>query len=340
MGLILERRVRLRLVVPLDVHAATGGNAYDLALARAMEADGDHVEVLRVDASELVPTLAAPWSGHTLVDGLLACPHPEAIVEARPAVLVHMPLGLDDDLPASTAGALQARERRALRAAAQVVATSRWSADLLRARHGIEDVAVVAPGVDPAPVSEGSDPPLIVHLAAVVPNKNQVGVVRALAQLRDLPWRARLAGSLDRDPVYAAAVRHAVDAGDLSARVDLPGVLDRDAAWVGADLALLPSRAEAYGMAVTEALARGVPAIVGDGGAAEALGYVGDAQRPGIVVPAGDDGALTAALRHWLSDPALQAALRARALTRRASLADWPTTARSMRAALTRAPSG
>ena len=52
-----------------------------------------------------------------------------------------------------------------------------------------------------------------------------------------------------------------------------------------------PSRAETYGMVVTEALARGLPVLAADvGGVSEALGVDAGRRRPGLLVPAGDVG--------------------------------------------------
>jgi glycosyltransferase involved in cell wall biosynthesis len=120
----------------------------------------------------------------------------------------------------------------------------------------------------------------------------------------------------------------------------MPGVLSRSAAWAGADLALLPSLVEAYGLTITEALARGIPAVVSDGGPAEALGRVDGGRQPGVVVPAGDPVALRRALRRWLTDDAYRAELRALALSRRSALDGWATTARRIRLALTAARIG
>jgi glycosyltransferase involved in cell wall biosynthesis len=129
-------------------------------------------------------------------------------------------------------------------------------------------------------------------------------------------------------------VRQAVAAAGLTARIEIPGTLPRDVAWAGADLALLPSTVEGYGMVVTEALARGIPAIVSDGGPAEALGFATDGSRPGVVISAGDPDALTRELRRWLSDERTRKALRSSALSRRAHLQGWETTARLLREAL------
>ncbi|MGH3365911.1 MAG: glycosyltransferase, partial [Nocardioidaceae bacterium] len=207
--------MRLRLVVPADVEKPTGGNIYDLALANALRADGDEVEMVRCRAHELRVVLHRAWAGHTLVDGLLACPQPQAVVGSRAAVLVHMPWGLQTGLSRDRTARVDRLERRALHAAARVVTTSDWTARYVERRHQLARVAVAPPGVDPAPVSAGSDPPLLVHLASLLPHKDQLGVVAALARLTDLPWRARLAGPTDRDPTYTAAVRAAIAAAGL-----------------------------------------------------------------------------------------------------------------------------
>jgi glycosyltransferase involved in cell wall biosynthesis len=106
-----------------------------------------------------------------------------------------------------------------------------------------------------------------------------------------------------------------------------------DAAEDAADLMLLPSHAETWGMAVTEGLARGVPAVVAAGtGAEEALGRAPDGTVPGAVVPPGDPQALAAALRHLLGPGRERAVAAARA--RRTTLGGWPDTARDVLAAV------
>lgn len=328
--------MRLRLVVPPDVDEPTGGNVYDLRLAAALRAAGDEIRTVRCDPSGLPGLLGRDWDGPTLVDGLLACRHPDAVATWRPAVLVHMPLAWETGLHHDHVEHLDRLERGALRAASVVITTSRWSARYVEGHHALSAVVVAPPGVDPAPVGSGSAPPLFVHLAALVPHKDQLGVVAALARVRDLPWRARLAGSVDRDTAYAAAVRDAVRDAGLSDRVHLPGTMRREDAWAGADLALLPSRVESFGMVVTEALARGVPAVVSDGGPAEALGTTANGERPGVVVPAADTAALAAALRRWLTDAAHRQTLKAAALSRRATLEGWDVTAHRVRTVLAR----
>jgi glycosyltransferase involved in cell wall biosynthesis len=91
-------------------------------------------------------------------------------------------------------------------------------------------------------------------------------------------------------------------------------------------LLVLPSRAEAYGMVVTEALARGLPVVAAEvGGLPEALGHGADGIRPGLLVPPEDPAALGAALRAWLVDAGLRKRLRRAARERRESLSRWST---------------
>ena len=114
-------------------------------------------------------------------------------------------------------------------------------------------------------------------------------------------------------------------------RVHFPGPrtgVELAQSYGAADLLVLPSRTETYGMVVTEALARGLPVVAADvGGVPEALGHGAGGTRPGLLVPPGDPAALAAALRAWLVDAGLRARLRRAARERRASLPAWSTTA-------------
>ena len=128
--------------------------------------------------------------------------------------------------------------------------------------------------------------------------------------MADLSWRCTCVGSLDRDPVFAAAVQRRANG-----RVEFTGPRtgsELERTYAAADLLVLPSHAETYGMVVTEALARGVPVIATDvGGVSEALG------DGGLLVPPGDPAALGAALRRWLGDADLRGRLRHAARERR-----------------------
>ena len=141
---------------------------------------------------------------------------------------------------------------------------------------------------------------------------------------RTCPGSCVCVGSLDRDPAFAEGLRRRSLDDGLGDRVYFPGPrtgADLDRSYAAADVLVLASRAETYGMVVTEALARGLPVVAAEvGGLPEALGHGADGMRPGLLVPPGDPAALGAALRAWLGDAGLRRRLRRAARERRASL--------------------
>jgi glycosyltransferase involved in cell wall biosynthesis len=186
------------------------------------------------------------------------------------------------------------------------------------------------PGVDPAALAPGTTAgDALLCVAAVIPGKGHDVLLDALATVADLSWRCTCVGSLDRDPAFAARLRRPGRVEFTGPRTG-PGL---DRAYAAADLLVLASHGESYGMVVTEALARGVPVIATDvGGVSEALGH------GGLLVPPGDPAALGTALRAWLTDAALRERLRQAARERRATLRPWAGTAADVAGALRSAP--
>lgn len=353
---------RIRLLVPGNIHHHSGGNIYNARLVQGLKVLGVDVEVLPVEGSwpyasaharrRLGSVLGAWETGRdaeqpgtvTLVDGLIAMGAPDELEFAAKAgrktwVLVHMPAPEHHE-----------REARSLRAATGVVCTSTWARKVLEERHGLHGLKVALPGTDPAPLAEGSAPPHMVIVAALLPNKDQLLTVSALALLQDLEWTASFVGSDQADGDYALKVKAAVEMHGMDGRIQFTGELAGEALeieWRGADLSLLVSRAEAFGMVVTESLARGIPVVVRDGtGAVEAL-RLGTAGKdddggalPGakVAFPADDDPAnpalLAQALRHWLEDAGTRDAWRARALEARGALPGWEQPAAHVLAAI------
>lgn len=338
------------VVVPGDIDdpaRCSGGNVYDRRLGRGLATAGRPVRELALpgrwphpDAGEraaLAATLAAlPDDAVVLLDGLVACGVPEVVGPAARrlalVVLVHLPLG--DETGA--APELVARERETLTATA-VVATSPWTARRLVDLHGLDPdrIAVAAPGVDPAPLAPGTDGAShLLCVGSITPTKGQDLLVEALAGLAavDHPWTCDLVGPVQRDPAHVAAVRAAIARHGLASRVRLTGPkmgAELDAAYAAADLVVVPSRAETYGMVVTEALARGVPVLASDaGGLPETLGHDPQGCVPGLLVPADDVAALSAALHRWMGEPLLRNGLHQSAERRRGMLHGWEVTSR------------
>jgi glycosyltransferase involved in cell wall biosynthesis len=277
-----------------------------------------------------------PDGALALLDGLVASAAPEVLVpEARRlrlVVLVHMPLG---HRPAGRAAAgIRRRERAILGAAAAVVTTSQWSARRLLELYGLapDQVHVAEPGVDRADLATGSaHGGELLCVASVIPEKGHDVLVEALLLMAEQSWRCLCVGSVDRDPRFVEDLRRRTRGGGVDDRVFFPGTRtarDLDRSYAAADLMVLASRAETYGMVVTEALAHGLPVVATDvGGLTEALGYGAEGIRPGLVIPPDDPVALAGALRAWLGDAELRGRLRRAARERRKALCEWSTTA-------------
>ena len=330
----------VRLIVPGNVRHGSGGNKYNAKLAEHLGALAVYVETVTVDGDWPVGSPAdrqrfadAFDGGATVIaDGLVASGAPDEVAAAvargaKVWILQHMALA---DHPVL--------EAKALAAATGIICPSEHAVAELQAKHGHVDAVVARPGVEPAKMAVGSEPPRVVAVAALLANKQQKMLVEALSQLRDLPWSATLIGSPDADPAYAAEVRAAVVNHGLDGRIALTGELSGQALedqWHAADLSVLVSRSEAFGMVVVESLAHGVPVLVRQGtGAAEALGSWG----AGAAVE-GSPSALARTLRRWLTDPALQDAWRTAAHHARRDLPGWDATAATVLKALAAPPS-
>ncbi|MEU9914220.1 glycosyltransferase family 4 protein [Streptomyces sp. NPDC051001] len=344
-----------------DPAAPSGGNAYDRRVSLDLPGFGWQVhkhavagEWPRPGASaraELAGVLRGlPDDTVVLMDGLVACGVPEIVVpeaeRLRLAVLVHLPLGDETGLDPVLAAELDAKERAVLRAVPAVVATSDWAVRRLVSHHGLapDRVHVAAPGADIAPLASGTDGlSRLLCVAAVTPRKGQHRLVEALATVRDLPWSCVCVGGLAQDPEYVADLRALIAKYGLEHRLHLAGPqagAELDASYAAADLMVLTSYAETYGMAVTEALARGIPVLATDvGGLPEAVGRAPDGGVPGILVPPEDPAALAAELRGWFGEADVRRRLKAAARGRRAALDGWATTARSLAGVLGRLPS-
>lgn len=331
-------------VVPGDVDdrsVPSGGNVYDRRMGAALCADVIPVTgtwptpdgAARRDLARVLAEL--PEGTTVLVDGLVACGVPDVVVphtrRLRLGVLVHLPLADETGMDPVLAADLDARERETLRAAAMVVATSPWAARRIEAHHRVKRVHSVAPGTDPAPLAVGTDGGTrLLCVAAVTRRKGQDRLVEALAGVRDLPFTCDLVGSLRRDTDYVRCLHSKIRDHGLTGRVTVLGPktgAELDAAYAAADLVVLPSHTETYGMVLTEALARGIPVLATDTGAIpDTVGHAPDGTVPGILTRRFGDG-----LRRFLTDAGLRHTLRTAARARRATLTGWDTAARRLR---------
>lgn len=326
--------------VPGRLDTKTGGYIYDRRIIAGLRGRGWTVSVRELDGSFPFPTPAArrdaasalaeiPDAEIVVVDGLAFGVLPvEAAREAtrlRLVALVHHPLAAETGYSPDVARALHASEARALEAASLVVVTSRATARALK-DYGVDAdrIVWVEPGTDRAPIASGSRDRTrqLLSVAALVPRKGHETLVRALAAISARAWRLTCVGSLERDHATVASLRALLDETGLGDRVSLVGEADGpalDAFYDAADIFVLPTQYEGFGMAVAEALARGLPVIATPTGAIPEL--VGP--HAGLLVPPGDVVALAAALERVLGDRGLLDRLAAGARQVRDDLADW-----------------
>ncbi|MER7693075.1 glycosyltransferase family 4 protein [Streptomyces sp. NPDC097610] len=307
----------VRFVVPAGIRDSSrpsGGNVYDLELHQVFPELGWTSHLLPVDGAWPRPSDAdrrslartldnLPDDSVVLLDGLVACGVPEVMETAanrlRLVILVHLPLADETGLDPAVARELDAAERRSLQCAYAVVTTSAHTAAKIAAHHGLSALKVHAavPGAHEEPeaaLGYGGD---LLCVASLTPRKGHPTLIKALSSLTDLPWHLRLVGSLEQDPAHVIRLRSLIDEAGLASRVLLVGACvgaELDAAYRTADLLVLPSHEETYGMVITEALSRAVPVYASHvGGVPEALGLVaGDPpalrERPGRLLPPGD----------------------------------------------------
>jgi len=337
-------------VVPGSIDTRTGGYGYDREIIAGLERSGWTVHVHEIPGTFPLPSAASraaagatlaglPDGTRVVVDGLALGALPdEALREAarlRLIALVHHPLADETGLPADERARLEASERRALQAVRHVVVTSPRTAATLD-RYGVApgSITVIEPGTDPAPQSRGSrsagtrDVELLC-VATLVPRKGHDVLVRALAAMPDAPWHLTCVGGLDRDEAWVAGLRAAVAAAGLEGRIAFVGELGReplDACYDAADVFVLPTWYEGYGMAVAEALARGLPVV------STATGAIADlvGTDAGILVPPGDAAALMRGLDAIVSDTALRERLASGARQARGRLRSWDDAAERM----------
>jgi glycosyltransferase involved in cell wall biosynthesis len=345
---------RVHVVVPEgidDPARVSGGNRYDREVCDGLRTAGWTVAETTAPGSWPRPDAAAlgtlarsldalPVGALVLADGLIASAARTVLVprsgRLRIVVLVHMVFG-----GSGHDGSVAERDELAVLAAARaVVTTSDWARRHLLDRYPLPAarVHVARPGTGPAPASlptTGGERLLCV--GAVAPHKGQDVLLEALARTAGLAWRCRLVGPLDRDPAFVASLEHQAAVAGIADRLRLPGPRTGAALQLeyrSADVLVVPSRSETYGMVVTEALAAGLPVIAtGVGGVPEAVGRT-EHGLPGLLVRPADSSALAAALTRWLTDADLRCRLRRAAVRRRETLPDWRTTSDRIRAVL------
>lgn len=334
----------LHFVVPGPLEQRTGGYLYDARMVEGLRARGWTVRVHNLDGAfpdgdatarrSLEITLAHFDDGALVVIDGLAMGGLPGPIEAharrlRIVSLLHHPLADETGLSEPRRQALVQSERAALAPCRGVIVTSVYTAHRLR-DYGVapDRCRPVPPGTEPAPLADGppvGSPPLLLCVATVTPRKGHDVLASSLARVRDLPWRCVCAGSLERDPAFAERVLRSVRDEGLEDRVEFVGEHGPEALqqlYHESSLFVLASHYEGYGMALAEAIARGLPVVSTTGGAIPWT----VPEDASLLVPPADVDAFATALRLVLAPDAAQRreALAAAARRHAGTLPDWP----------------
>jgi glycosyltransferase involved in cell wall biosynthesis len=340
---------KLIFAYPGDLNTLTGGYLYDKQVIEGLRKCGWKVQTLSLDPgfpmvsdavkAQTIATLAGCASDHLLVvDGLALGAlghHIDPLTKSRPYMaLVHHPLALESGLSPQAAKALHQSEQLALAHAQRIVVTSPITAQTLTEQFEVPRarIHVVIPGIDqPKTVMRSRRPPEnraleLLSVGALVPRKGFEDLVKALARIGPGNWRLTIVGDPTRSPPTTQSLKSLIKASNLDASIELVGAVAPERLrlyYQNADLFVLASHYEGYGMAYAEALAWGLPVI---GTNAGAVSQTVPAQA-GILVNPHDTAALADALKRVMSDPACQAAMMQAALQHGQTLPSWDETA-------------
>ncbi|MEL6477363.1 MAG: glycosyltransferase family 4 protein [Pseudomonadota bacterium] len=334
--------MRAAFAIPGDLETPTGGYGY---ARRVIAETADHGITLAhlplpggfpgAGADEVAEALArlgrVPAGQPILLDGLAGGALPgEAIARlAAPVVMLcHHPLALETGLDPVEADILRRTERAALTASRHVIASSASTAKILTRDYDVETdrITIARPGTDPAaPANGGDDETLrLLSVGSITRRKGHDLVISALADMDDgrTAWQLRVVGAA-LDAEFERLLQDRIAEHGLEGRVHLTGPLgsaDLEAEYARADLFVLASHFEGFGMAFVEAVARGLP-VLGLASDAVAEATKGAAQ----LVPA---EAFPDALKRLISDRHQRTALAARSRAAAPTLQRWSETAR------------
>ncbi len=336
--------MRVAFITVGDTGRKTGGYLYDGRVISGLRQRGLVIEeVVAGGASPDEQRKASPRLGSTfdpsrfdtiVVDALAriaVAPHLDRWQTFRPVVaLVH-------ELPSVAGGGsgpeTVARERdheEPLLRMNRLVAVSDHGRNVLLDR-GVSPgrIHVVPPGFDRVPVGDGTParregPVRALCVAQWIPRKGILTLVEAWTLHERRGAVLELIGETNADPDYTARVRAAIDAAPRASIVE-SGCVDEaslGASYAKADLFVLPSRYEGYGIVYAEALAFGLPIIACDAGPVPEL--VG--REAGVLIRPNDRDDLSSALDLLLRDSELRTKMSDAANRRASHLPCWEDT--------------
>jgi glycosyltransferase involved in cell wall biosynthesis len=335
--------MRIAWVLYGDLAQRTGGTIYDAEVVDGLRRAGDDVRVVSLPRARLARELRAIAPDIVVGDEL--CFRELAVAfrllgrgRIRRVLLVHHLTAWETELVPLRRRVVRIVEALAMGASDRIVATSESTRRRLVAEGVGTSIAVVLPGADRLEREReraGEGRTRFVFVGSVVPRKRVAELVRAFAGGAHDSGRLVLVGNTWRDDGYVCEVRALVAKLGLGDRVVLTGEIDEAGvaqALAEADVFVMPSSLEGYGIAATEAIHAGVPVIAARAqGLEEALALCPDAR-----LFADDERTLALALKRFATDAALRASMRTAAREAGARMPTWSACAEAFRTELLR----
>ena len=337
--------MKILFIIPGDINLPTGGYRYDRKILEQWSSIGLDTQLVSLEGNfpNLETTQIAnftqraddlPLADVAVIDGLAGGVLPDfvkALSERMPVVaLVHHPLFLENGLSQNQVEKLKASEAAGLGWASAIVTTSHETAKTVSSFFGFppNKIHSVLPGVVRGKISKGSETETVnlLCVASIIERKGHRFLLDALKGLRELNWHLDCIGMTSSDPELYSDLMQSVDSSDMGDQISFHGSVTEiqiENAYERADIFVLPSLYEGYGMAYAEAIVRGIPVI------GTTAGAIPDTvpKSCGILVAPQNTSALETALRQMITDNELRHQYRKAALDAEPTFPTWSQSA-------------
>ncbi len=294
-----------------DIHSLTGGYLYNMHMINGLMGKGHIVNVSGTDHRHHLKKL--PHGSLVIVDSLVLASLYPIVREFGDSLkflgLIHLPASYN--VLSGLHGKLADAELTALNHMRQVIVTGQFTFDLL-CNVGLNpaSICLVEPGTDHFPRKKRYKPvpSELLCIANYSALKAQDVLIRALYGLTAWNWSLHLYGDKGRDKEYTEALISLIRQLKMEHRIIMHGTVERNeisTVFLNADLFLMPSLFESYGMALTESLAHGIPVVTTSAGN---IPYTVPAGM-GLLTEPGNEEQLADAIRSVFDDTARYSAL-------------------------------
>ncbi len=340
--------MKILFIIPGDINLPTGGYRYDRTILECWQKLGINYELISLDGNFPFPTTSEkkealdriddfPRADIAIIDGLAGGVLPEFLqalaAKMKVVALIHHPLCLENGLSDVQAKMLEQSEAEGLEFVTGIITSSTTTAKTVKELFNVSvPLQPIEPGVERGEVRSeqpNGNPVNLLCVGSIIERKGHRILFEALSGLTELDWYLDCIGKTDFDPVLYDSLESYLAENDLSSRIKFHGAVDfseLQEAYTNADLFVLPSLYEGYGMVYAEAIVRGIPVIATTAGAIPQT--VPD--RCGLLVEPNDVSSLREALRNALSSEDLRARMRLACIEAEPGFPTWESSAKEM----------